>query len=193
VWSTDFSNRQARKILNRRSLLLVGGQGFEPCHPRSSTRSQRCINPLCTPVLPPIREKGSTTYELVEPWRKHLTFTPQAHIQSKCSLRARTEEGPNCTALPWWRRTREHDEPLGRQTMIAIGLGLYGDRWVPKMASALAAFHPRQRAESRATSAIPPTAGNGAPRGFGILCRSRAGMRFRVRQAFQRQLAERRL
>lgn len=31
-----------------------------------------------------------------------------------------------------------------RETMIAIGLGLYGDRWVPKMAEALGAFHPKK-------------------------------------------------
>lgn len=34
------------------------------------------------------------------------------------------------------------------ETMIAIGQGLYGDRWIPRLADALGPFHPRQRSVS---------------------------------------------
>jgi hypothetical protein len=77
------------------------------------------------------------------------------------------------------------------ETMAAIGLGLYGDRWIPKMAASLGAFHPRQRSVSASYISAIHAGRKPCPAWIRDALPQAIAYEISVRQDFQRQLKER--
>lgn len=77
------------------------------------------------------------------------------------------------------------------ETLIAIGLGLYDDRWISKMAKALGPFHPRQRSVSASYIAAIAAGRKPCPAWIRFALPQAIAYEIAVRQEFRRQLLER--
>lgn len=76
------------------------------------------------------------------------------------------------------------------ETLIAIGQGIYGDRWIPKMSEALGAFHPRQRSVSASYISAIAAGRKPCPAWVKDALPQAIAYEINVRQEFQRQLRE---
>lgn len=76
------------------------------------------------------------------------------------------------------------------ETMSAIGEGLYGDRWIPRMAAILGPWHPRQRSVSASYISAIHAGRKPCPAWVRDALPQAIAYEISVRQEFQRQLKE---